>query len=126
MPTLLERPSALLGRMDMSDIENVKDAQAALHGAGDDTSKLAVWAATWGQALVDRCAEADGAITDADTVAELEADLQAEEGRSSDLAKAIEAAAKEVDRFLERETDHLAAKHFTAISKIGDDLEAAL
>lgn len=118
--------SQLLTRLDMADIENIKEAQHQLRRAEDDAAKLAVWAATWGPALIARCEESEGAITDADTVAELEADLQTEEGRSADLSKAITSAATEIDRFLGREGDHLAAKHFTQISKIGDDLEAAL
>lgn len=44
----------MLTRLDMSDRENLKDADFELRRAGSDADKLAVWAAKWGEALLDR------------------------------------------------------------------------
>lgn len=119
-------PSQLLTRLDLSDTENVKDAQAELRRAGNDPAKLAVWAGKWGDALCMRALEAEGALIDAEAVSALEEDIRTEEGRSKDLTQAVRGAASAIDKLLEHEGDALAAKHFTMISKIGDDLEAVL
>lgn len=119
-------PSQLLTRLDMSDVENVKDAQAELHRAANDTAKLSVWAAKWGEALCIRCVEAEGAVEDAETVSDLEADLRDQEDRNVELRGTIRDAASAIDKFLDCETDALSDAHFKAVSKIGDDLEAAL
>lgn len=78
-------PSQLLTRMDMSDGENAKDAQAELHRAANDPAKLAVWAAKWGAALVTRCLDIVGDVTD-----------EPEEGSAAPLQAEIEAFDKAV------------------------------
>lgn len=44
----------MLTRLDMSDRENLKDAEFELSRAGNDADRLAVWAAKWGEALLER------------------------------------------------------------------------
>lgn len=97
---LLERPSVLLTRMDMSDEENIKDAQRELNRAGDDAAKLSVWAAKWGRALTLRCAETEGWMHAPDEVETLTEEVNKAEASLGELQEAARLAIDGIDKAL--------------------------
>lgn len=100
MPTLLERPSVLLTRMDMSDEENIKDAERELQRAGDDAAKLSVWAAKWGGVLTLRCAETEGWKHAPDEVETLTGELNSSEKALEAIQEAARVAIDGIDKAL--------------------------
>lgn len=54
-----EQPSSRLTRLDVSDLENVKDARHQLRRCQTER-QFADWAATWGENLCNRAEDANG------------------------------------------------------------------
>lgn len=124
MPTLLERPSVLLTRMDMSDEENIKDAQRELNRAGDDAAKLSVWAAKWGGALTLRCAETEGWKHAPDEVETLTQEVNDAEKAMQDLNSEVHTAISAIERIID--ADDFPDAPGNAIAEILGKLEDAL
>lgn len=93
----------MLTRLDMSDEENVKDAQFELERAGDDPAKLAVWAGKWGVALVSRCLAAEGWEHDPDSEDKLQGQIAEKEQELQAVEETARAALKRLSEILERD-----------------------
>ncbi len=105
--------SALLTQRDMSDVENLKDAEFELSRAGDDF-QLARWARRWGQALISSA-----------HVAEDRSDWTSPEDLAEKLSEAEDAgrsaAVSEFD-----ELTGILRRSLSEATKAHDALEAAL
>lgn len=116
--------SQLLTRMDMSDAENVKEAAHQLRRAENDTAKLAVWAATWGEAMAARCEEAEGWMHDPDEVEALTEEVNQAERSYHDLSSEVQTALHAIERIIE--ADEFPDAPANAIGEIIAKLELAL
>jgi hypothetical protein len=114
--------STLLSRLDMSDAENVKDADHQFRRCASEAD-FAAWAQKWGGASMHALLNAPPTgWVDPDDMAAAEHDARHQGERANTLASAIEAAVKALDATMEGERDAL-------VNKVGDityNLEAAL
>ena len=90
--------SSLLTRLDMSDVENVRDAAHELRRAGDDAARLAVWAAKWGASLVAHGEDTSGSADVSDELEVLREELEDLKLVHEDLRDAATGAAEEIER----------------------------
>jgi len=114
--------STLLSRLDMSDVENVKDADHQLRRCVSDAD-FAAWARKWGGASMQALRDAPPSDwVDSDVVAEAEREATEAEEALASLKLVVEACANDLAGITELRFDHVAAK----VDAITSKLEAAL
>lgn len=92
-----EQPSTLLSRLDVSDIEVVKDARHDLRRCRTEKD-FADWAATWGEQLCNRAEDMSGMNEGDDTALdEAEAEAAHAKKRLADLRAVVERAVRDLD-----------------------------
>lgn len=104
---------ALLSRLDLSQEDIVRDAEAQLHRASSDAD-LARWARVWGDPVISRLHE----TADHEDLSEEAGKDAAARAEVEELEKAIKAAADEIRAALDGPADAVAATIAAALSKL--------
>lgn len=121
LPGLAPAPSAMLSRMDLSDVEVAKDADFEFRRCGCDAD-LAAWARKWGAAATLALLNRDGHSASQDDLEEAEQAATAAEEARDKLRSVVEGAVKALDIAMERAPDAIANK----VGEITSKLEEAL